>query len=70
MSRNQARRFALAFIAAGSVVLIDQASKTAALSALSEEERNKLVEESTGGSPAAGAYYDQCLEEAKPEPET
>lgn len=43
MSRNQARRFALAFIAAGSVVLIDQASKTAALSALSEEERIPLL---------------------------
>lgn len=35
MSRDQARRFALACIAAAGVVLIDQASKAAALSSLS-----------------------------------
>ncbi|WP_298943421.1 signal peptidase II [uncultured Microbacterium sp.] len=43
MSRDQARRFALACIAAAGVVLIDQASKAAALSSLSEEERIPLL---------------------------
>lgn len=43
MHRDQARRFALACIAAAGVVLIDQASKAAALSALSEEERIPLL---------------------------
>ena len=43
MSRDQARRFALACIAAAGVVLIDQASKAAALSRLSEEERIPLL---------------------------
>ena len=43
MSPDQARRFALACIAAAGVVLIDQASKAAALSSLSEEERIPLL---------------------------
>ena len=43
MSRDQARRFAVACIAAAGVVLIDQGSKAVALSALSEEERIPLL---------------------------
>ncbi|MFS0733827.1 signal peptidase II [Microbacterium sp. 1P10UB] len=43
MSRDQARRFALACIAAAGVVLIDQGSKAAALSSLSEEDRIPLL---------------------------
>lgn len=43
MSRDQARRFAVACIAAAVVVLIDQASKAAALSALSEDQRIPLL---------------------------
>ena len=48
MSRNQARRFALACIAAAGVVLIDQASKAAALSTLREDERIPLLGELLG----------------------
>ncbi|MDN3495131.1 signal peptidase II [Planococcus sp. APC 4015] len=43
MSRDQARRFALACVAAAVVVVVDQASKAAALSALSEQERIPLL---------------------------
>lgn len=43
MNRDQARRFAVACIAAAVVVLIDQVSKAAALSALSEDERIPLL---------------------------
>lgn len=43
MSRDRAGRFALACIAAAVVVLIDQASKAAALGGLSEDERIPLL---------------------------
>ncbi|GAA1655968.1 MULTISPECIES: signal peptidase II [Microbacterium] len=43
MSPDQARRFALACIAAAGVVLIDQASKAAAFSTLTEDERIPLL---------------------------
>ncbi|MDX2377736.1 signal peptidase II [Microbacterium sp. LRZ72] len=43
MSRDQARRFAVACIAAAGVVLLDQASKAAALAELSERERIPLL---------------------------
>ncbi len=44
----QARRFAMACVTAGVVVLIDQATKTAALSGLSETERVPLLGEVFG----------------------
>lgn len=43
MSHNQARRFAIACIAAAAVVMIDQSSKAAALTVLSEYQRIPLL---------------------------
>ena len=43
MVREQTRRFAVACLAAAVVVLVDQATKAAALGGLSQEERIPLL---------------------------
>ncbi|KXZ61788.1 Lipoprotein signal peptidase [Microbacterium laevaniformans] len=43
MNREQSRRFAIACLAAGAVVLVDQATKAAALSGLRQDERIPLL---------------------------
>lgn len=52
MSRENSPRYGIAFVVAGIVVLIDQASKAAAIAGLSRTERIPLLGDALGRSPS------------------